>query len=183
MCSIKTLAKTMLMLTTMSLMSHAVAAETNSKEGKLKTAYLFNFLRFIEWPDDSNRTINLCVIGDKASYHNSLLSLETQSLNNNAINVDIYEDINSEESIKLEKCQLIFFTDLITKKENVIIKVIQSSPILTVGENSGFMKHGGMINFVQSNDKIRFEINMIAVKKTDIRVSSKILRLAERVIE
>lgn len=167
-------------MASLTLTSHALAVDETSIEGKLKAAYLFNFLRFAEWPESSNKSINICVIGNKKTYRNALLALTTKSINNRPISVNIYDD---ESNLKIDKCQLVFITDLRKNTEDTFIKNIETLPILTVGENRNFINHGGMVNFVPAKDKIRFEINMVAVKETDIRISSKILRLAERVID
>jgi uncharacterized protein DUF4154 len=169
-----------ILLAPVSFSTQAIAVDETSKEGKLKAAYLFNFLRFVEWPDESDGAINLCVIGNKSSYHDALLALTTQSINRQAISVSIS---NNENTLELDNCQLIFITDLKQKSESKILESFNSSPILTVGENPDFINNGGMINFITSKDKIYFEINMTAVKQTDIRISSKILRLAKKVIE
>ena len=172
----------MFVLGVLSINNPAFAAETTT-EGKLKAAYLFNFLRFIEWPDIPDKKINLCVAGDKDSYHGALIALSTQSVNQNSIDLHFFNG-NYEKQIKyLNECQLLFITDIKQKSEHEILEEISSLSILTVGENPQFMQHGGMINFVRSTNKIRFQVNMKAVKKTDIRISSKILRLADKVIE
>ena len=64
-----------------------------------------------------------------------------------------------------------------------IIEALADSPILTVGETDGFLESGGIINFITEEDKVRFEINAAAAKKRGLRISSKLLRLAKRVIK
>lgn len=40
-----------------------------------------------------------------------------------------------------------------------------------------------MINFLRIGNKIRFEINIDAYEKAKLKVSSKVLRIAERLIK
>jgi hypothetical protein len=50
--------------------------------------------------------------------------------------------------------------------------------VLTVGESPDFLRQGGIINFVLEDGKVRFEINQDAATQADLRISSRLLRLA-----
>jgi len=54
--------------------------------------------------------------------------------------------------------------------------------VLTVGETVDFLEVGGIINFIVEEKKIRFEINVAAARKAGLKVRSKLLRLAKRVV-
>jgi len=47
----------------------------------------------------------------------------------------------------------------------------------------GFLAAGGVINFVPGADKPVFEVSLIAGRKTGLAISSKLLRIASRVID
>jgi hypothetical protein len=53
-----------------------------------------------------------------------------------------------------------------------------SGPLLTVGESPDFLRDGGIINFVMQDGKVRFEINQEAASRAQLRISSRLLRLA-----
>jgi hypothetical protein len=54
--------------------------------------------------------------------------------------------------------------------------------VLTVGEQENFLENGGNINFLRIAGKIRFEINLDSVKDNNLKIRSKLLKLAKRVI-
>jgi hypothetical protein len=54
---------------------------------------------------------------------------------------------------------------------------------LTIVNHSEFLRSGGIINFVVKDNKTRFEINIAAAKRTNLKISSKLLRLAIKVLE
>jgi len=162
------------------LASPASSLEKDFPEAKIKVAYLFNFLRFIEWPEDIEINTNICVIGDKKEYRDALQSLSNQSLNNQAITIRIINDNDSPQL--LQNCQIIFITSVASHRQKMIFNILKGGNALTVGENKGFAMQGGMINFLQQDDKIRFEINLRAVNEAGLRITSKILRIAYRVI-
>jgi len=47
-----------------------------------------------------------------------------------------------------------------------------------VGDYAGFARQGGMVGFVMDGAKVRFEINLEAVDRGRMHISSKLLKLA-----
>jgi len=47
----------------------------------------------------------------------------------------------------------------------------------------GFLESGGIINLLTDHDKIRFEVNMAAAQRAALRIRSRLLRLAVRVLK
>ncbi len=159
----------------------AVALERDFPEAKIKVAYLFNFLRFIDWPEDYESDVHICVVGDKKEYHAALDALGTQTLNDQVI---IIKKFTALENIhELTKCRIIFVTTNASHRQKIVLNSVKGTSALTVGESEGFAEQGGMINFIQINHTIRFEINLHSVNQANLRITSRILRIAERVIE
>ena len=63
-----------------------------------------------------------------------------------------------------------------------VLSFFRGKPVLTISEVNGFIEQGGIINFIIVNDKIRFEINERVAKESGLKISSKLLRLARKVI-
>ena len=75
------------------------------------------------------------------------------------------------------------FLAAVQKKMNAaIVASVQQSSVLTVGESEHFAQEGGMIGFVLEDNKIRFEINLEAAQKANLKISSRLLALAKSVI-
>jgi len=55
--------------------------------------------------------------------------------------------------------------------------------VLTIGEIDGFLETGGIINFILEQKKLVFEVNLVAGKRAKLEISSKLLRIAKRVIK
>lgn len=53
---------------------------------------------------------------------------------------------------------------------------------MTVGETDGFLESGGIVNFLMEDERVRFEINNTAARQAKLKIRSKLLRLAKRVI-
>ncbi len=61
--------------------------------------------------------------------------------------------------------------------------MVKDLSVLTVADTKGFLESGGIINFLMEDKKVRFEINVTAAKKSKLKISSKLLRLAKRVVK
>lgn len=83
----------------------------------------------------------------------------------------------------MRKCHLLFVCS--SEKDGVkeIIAALKGHAVLTVGDCKGFLKSGGIINFVMEEQKVRFEINASAAKRSKLKIRSELLRLAKKVVK
>jgi len=157
------------------------AGDVSFPEGKIKAAYIYNFLRFIEWPDDTDPSGLICIIGSKQEYRRAFHFLTTQEFNNK--NITLHEFNTNNEIKLLETCQLVFVTSEASEEQKNIISSFKGGKFLTVGDSEDYTQSGGMISFVRTSSKIGFIVNLAAANESGIRISSKVLRLAEKVTE
>ena len=146
-------------------------------EYKLKAVYLFNFLQFSEWPDsaftDPRAPIILGVVGNDP--FGTVLDEVVQS---EKVGVHPITVVRFRTEDEITKCQVLFVC--LSEKDNcqTILNGVQGSPTLTVSEINGFDSLGGCIGFYFEHNRLRFEINMKALKQARLKMSSKLLRLA-----
>lgn len=143
----------------------------------IETAFIFKFIKFIEWPatENGHEIFNICFIGGsqlKASFD----ILEGKSFDKYELNVIKIK--NAEET---EQCKILYIENKQTDAEK-ILDFTSSKPILTVGSRKSFLEAGGIINFMEIDNKIKFEINYRAAKSSKLQISSKLLRLASNVV-
>lgn len=73
----------------------------------------------------------------------------------------------------------VLFVSPSAKKELVrIVATLQGQSVLTIGEDAAFTRSGGIINFVNDNNKVRFEVNAAAAERAGLKISSRLLALA-----
>ena len=145
-------------------------AQEISQEYQIKAAYLYNFLRYVDWPEPINRTFVICVAGQNP-FGSELDGLtNNERVRGNPVKTEV---ILSPEP----GCDVIF-----TPRTANIPAYLQSAtgmPILTVGETPRFIEQGGIVNFFLENGKVRFEINRSAAERSGLRFSSRLLQLAK----
>ncbi len=157
------------------LASSSVAVANDQIEYQVKVAFIYNFIAFTQWPDNTAKTINLCVYGEN-HFGDAINKLQGRPVNSRRIKV---EHIN--DSKKLKACQAIFFSKSIGNNLPNILKELQDKPVLTLANNMDAISQGVAINMSIANEKIVFEINLEAARRSGLDISSKLLQLAARV--
>ena len=63
------------------------------------------------------------------------------------------------------------------------IRIIGQRPMLLLGSHDGFLDQGGMVNFARRQSRMSFDIHLGHARSNGIEFRSRLLRLANRVIE
>jgi hypothetical protein len=163
-------------------------AESNaSLEYKVKAAFLYNFLKFVEWPADQGvETTAPITVGIVCNdeHANSFDEIATRKVKDRSIIIKKFADVTTPEAkAGLAKCQLIYVTASLRDISKDIIALTRKQPVLVVGESEGFIEAGGIINFVMQDNKVCFEINADSADEANLKIASQLLRLAKRVIK
>lgn len=152
-------------------------AQQQPSEYELKAAFLFNFAKFVEWPPDAfadaNSPIVIGVLG-KNVFGDSLKKI----INDRKINNRGFQFVNVDSVRQATNCQILFINSSEKNDYARIIGSLHNASVLTVSEADGFLKAGGMINFMIEGKNIRFQISDEAAKKARLKISSKLLSLA-----
>ncbi len=160
----------------LSLAGTARGLEKPTLEYQIKASYLYNFLRYVEWPSDApaGRTFPVCVFGMER-FGTALDSIVGESVRGQAIAVRPVS-----EPGQLDGCRVVFVGAAESGREAVILQQLAGRPVLTIGETPGFADRGGVINLIRVRDKIRFEINQQAAERGGLRIGSQLMQLAVR---
>jgi hypothetical protein len=75
-------------------------------------------------------------------------------------------------------CDIAFLSDSEGPRIDKDIATLAGSNALTVSNAGGFLQHGGMIQFALVQNRVRFSVNLDAVNKEKITLSSELLKVA-----
>ncbi len=150
-------------------------SEGDLKEMQVKAAYLYNFTKFIYWNTRADAvepvTIGLIQADDIALLLEDYIRTKAPD---SGIRVKKITSLPDD----LAACQFVYIDQSQKAILEDILKNIKQSKVLTVSDISGFARHGGMIGFFQEEGRIRVEINLDEVKKSDLEVSAKLVEVA-----
>ncbi len=153
------------------------AGTATLSEYQVKAAFLYNFIKFIEWPNDAfmsvRQPITVAICG-RDPFGGYLAEI----IKNEPVQGRRIEVIRATADQLPERCQLIFVSSSEKARLSQIITSIGTRHIVTVSELEEFCEAGGAINFRVEESKIRFEINPDVIENAGVRINSKLLRLA-----
>ena len=156
-----------------------VAPAQTAQEYDVKAAFLYNFAKFVDWPaaafPDPNN-LKICVLGDDP-FGGSLQTVAGEQVGNHKLQV-----ARMDSTSKLAGCQILFISRSERERIPQILAAVKGSPVLTVGDTQKFADDGVIINFILEGSKVRFEINTESAERAGIRISSKLLQLAKRIV-
>lgn len=151
----------------------SVSMAEGDLEAKIKAAYLFHLTKFVEWPNLPTDYLRICVVG------NDPVGKLLEELNNRQVK-ELPLKIEVNTSVDLALCQVLFISRSEKKWGNQLEKTDGLS-ILTVSDLDDFARHGGMVGFYAEGGKIKLEINPVAARNANLRISSKLMELARPV--
>lgn len=159
---------------TMALIAPAVQAST-AREYAVKAAYLFKFMNLVEWPNETQ--IESFVIGvvGPGPFGPSLDDLDGKLVRGKPVRLQTYPNI----SLPAPTEQMILFIDRKNdEKLDSIVRDLKGRNVLTVGEGPKFAERGGCINLVTIKNRVRFRINVDAVRRAKLKISPRLVKVA-----
>ena len=145
------------------------------KEYSVKAALALNFARFTEWPANTiyiEENIHLCVIG------NSEVEEAFAEINNKPVGEWHLKIKNIDDLPELKNCHLVYVSYSEKRRLPEVFAAIKDQPVLTIGEMDEFTSLGGIINLEIQERKIRFQVNLDAANNANLRISARVLKLA-----
>lgn len=165
------------------LFSSALAAQDDNLEYKVKAGYLYNFTKFITWPDLKAPSFNLCLVGQDP-FGTVIIPIETKTAFAKPIKVIRLDDAGMQSKVgSIADCQILYIdsANALKKALATIKSDAQNTGILLVGSGEEFAAAGGMIAFVNREGRIKLQINQDAVRQSGLKISAKLLEIAELV--
>jgi len=154
----------------------AAAAESAS-EYQVKAAFLFNFAKFVEWPPESfaaeGDSLALCIFGEDP-FGTRLDELVTgEKIAGRTLAVRRIRRLS-----ELKPCHIVFLSRAERGRVPEVLASLHGGDVLSVGESERFAEQGGIIQLYLEGNKVHFMVNLDALERTRLKMSSKLLRVA-----
>ena len=153
------------------------SAQENRLEYQVKAAFLYNFAKFVDWPQDAfdtaNGSFSLCIVGEDPFGSSLDRTVDGRTVHGRPIIVRRKADLAT-----LRRCHLVFISSSEQERLAQIMLHLKGAAVLTVAEWPHFADEGGVIRLLVDSNKVRFEINTAESARARLRVSSQLLKLA-----
>ena len=161
--------------------SGAARGETpESREYAVKIAFLYNLTKFVDWPPEAFKNeVSPFVLGIVGvnPFGAALETLKDKTVKGRKLVVRKLPRLEN-----LDDCQILFISGSERGNLRAILSTLKNQTILTVSDIDHFANQGGMIGLVLTGNNVTFEINLDAVRQSELWFSSQLLKLA-RIIQ
>lgn len=154
--------------------------EDQSLELAIKATFLYKFAPFVEWPDTAfaspSSPLWLCMIGQRPFGELLERAVRDKQVGGHPIAVLRFATVTGNPG-----CHIAYVSGTEAQSTDEILAVLQGTPVLTVTDDAQAGAANGIINFIITDNHVRFEIDTGAARQNGLTISSKLLSLAVRV--
>lgn len=150
----------------------SVKVHAQSEDYRFHKVYFYNFTRYIEWPETYKQgDFVIGVLGDCPIIPTLEEMAKIKSAGTQRFRVEKLNKISSQD-----KVQIFFLPRERSQDLAKVLEAYKGKPTLIVTDQDGLIKQGSMINFVQRNGRLMFEINPSAIEAKGLKVSKELIR-------
>lgn len=141
----------------------------------LKAAFLYNFARFAQWPAlRDGQAIAVCIVGD-----DGLAAAFDKTAQGKSIGGHVVATIQPADARTWSTCHVLFIADSAARRATKELSLIRAAPVLTVSDEPGFARRSGLVELYVEDGRMRFAINVDALGRSGLQLSSRLLGLAK----
>jgi hypothetical protein len=164
------------------LVTRTAASVPPPSEYDVKAALLYNFSKFVEWPartfSGPDEPIKVCIVGSSPIGVRIREAVKGKRANGREF---IVVDAATVSEALLCHIDFIAFAEL--QRRDEAIRSVGGRPVLTIGDATAFAERGGIIGLTREENRVRFEVNVVAARRAGLKLSSQLLKVATRIIE
>ncbi|HEY0681376.1 MAG TPA: YfiR family protein [Steroidobacter sp.] len=157
-------------LTLLASATDARADAVTQREDQFKAAYVFNFVKFVDWPEGvAADTVTICFAGGEGVY-----KALTTGIDRKRVGARRLATLQIAEPSATGGCNALYIDAAMATSYT-----FASEPaVLTISDAAKFAERGGMIQLFTENHRLRFLVNVDSAQRAGLRISSDLLKLA-----
>lgn len=172
---IKNIIRILLICTVLLEASPVAAADISLMKGM----YFYNFVRFTTWPQDIDVTKEVDItVFDAQDFSGVLRKISKKS---RFLPKMLVKDCRT--LVCAGTMQALFLRDITEVKRQYMLERLYGTPVLTISDQAGFLKMGGMIELQEMGGRLVFNINLTALNQSGLYISADILEMAQHVVK
>lgn len=141
---------------------------------ELHSAMLFNFMKYIQWPNEADGgEFVLGVLGEDDVFNT--LKTRYDGKPKGSKKYVVKKLANAAEAAT---CQVVYLGKFKNKEFEAIKAATSGKPVLTITDSNNLGQKGSCINFKVIDGKLKFELNNASVSSASLKVSSQLSSLA-----
>lgn len=146
-------------------------SDDDPRKSQVEAALIFNFAKFVSWPHEDGAPLDLC-LSHTDKENPAIQSLDGRQVRGRTI---IVRGVVRPKDYY--RCEIVIVHDPSVPSTAGTLR-----GVLFIGDMPGFARRGGTLELVERAGRMRFRVNMLSARRAEIGVSSKLLQLADHVI-
>lgn len=135
---------------------------------------MYHFGKFIQWPPPKNSGNFVVGVYGAGELFSSLTDLaKSKKIGNRSITVKKMTGVSGGGD-----CNILFIGESKKKEISNASTSLKGKGVLIVTESSGAINSGSIVNFVQRNGRVAFQLNLPEADKQGVKISSELQKLA-----
>jgi hypothetical protein len=154
----------------------APSVAASDPEDELKAAIVLSFIRYAEWsqPLPGNAPITVGVFGRPVFAQTLRQNLEGKSAGQHIVKV-----VDLKTAADPQCCQVIYFATERSAAVKPTLPAMQAAHVLTISDTDDFLEWGGAISLLVIDGRMSFEVNLEALERSGVTISSRLLRFGQ----
>jgi hypothetical protein len=159
----------------LALLGLAAGTTSAAEESAMKAAYVLNFAKFIQWPDEPRARLRLCVLGNdpQGKAFDSMIGKVVRDMP-----IAIRRGVSLQE---IPQCDLVFVPAGPAQPLERALQAVNGYPILLVAEGDDALTRGATVALIETEGRIVFEVDLTTLRQLGLQVSVKMLQMARKV--
>jgi len=143
--------------------------EMTTSMAEIKAVYLIHLSEFTFWSEEKMRTpfFSICISAE-SELKQPLEEIQGRYVKNKPLKIQLISTASHPN-----QCHILY-VDIFNK---TFFEQQKTTPILTISSEANFLQDGGIIQYYTDNDKVKMRVNLKAMTKAKLSISSKLLRL------
>lgn len=172
--SLSLLTAALLMARPTSALQPPAPSSTTPSQSDVEAVYLFDFGKFVRWPAGEDQgPLHICIASAPTFAAGVERTVANETIDGR--NLDVRQISRPEDEAG---CAILFIDATQREQSDALLRGAADKPILTVSDLPDFLARGGMIQFHIIQKRVRFSVNLDAVSRSHLSMSSELLKVA-----
>lgn len=155
--------------------------DAGTLENRVKAAFLYKFAGYVDWPAASfarpDTPVTIAVVGAEPLASELVQAVTGRTVNDRQIVVKRFKP-----GEPLTGVHVLFVGRPESPRVGQLAQAAHGRSVLIVTEAEGALAQGSVINFTMADRRVRFEVSLESAEKTGLKLSSRLLAVAEKVV-
>ncbi len=145
-------------------------------ETEIKAAFVLNFIRLVNWAsigtDDSASELPICALGNSDFATSIRRVVVGKTVGTRSLCLRFLAKPDPAH------CRVLILDEREYPYAQPALDRVRNAPVLTIGNGPGLIPLGGMFELIVEEQRVQFDANLAAVRRSNLAVSARLLQLS-----